>query len=200
MSSLKEFNFIQLFVGLMHEYKPGRRLKKDGKKIRPCTIEFYDVVYRPLHSFVAKEADNLRIRNINRFTTRQMNAETKYWKRFYKYYSYYLYSQGSYGNYVVPQFTSLRSGDNVITEASWGIGNYMDYRGYGQIGMIGLNVTTPTIAKVLSFTINYNLVVHHAELNDFSVTDVSTGVTNINQNLSFTTFGTTPSILFNFKF
>ena len=94
MAALKEFDFLQLFVGLIDDSKSGRRVKKDGNKIRPSTIEFYEVVYKELQVFVSKEAYNLRIRNVNRFTTRQMNAETRYWKRFYKRYSDYLYSQG----------------------------------------------------------------------------------------------------------
>ena len=114
MAALKEFDFLQLFVGLIDDSKSGRRVKKDGNKIRPSTIEFYEVVYKELQVFVSKEAYNLRIRNVNRFTTRQMNAETRYWKRFYKRYSDYLYSQGCYDNYVGSHFKVIRTFFNYL--------------------------------------------------------------------------------------
>ena len=86
MAVAKEFDFLTMFASLIDETKSGKRLKKNGSKIRPGTVEFYEVVYREVQLFVTKEKFNLRIRNVNRFTTRQMNAETKYWKRFYKRY------------------------------------------------------------------------------------------------------------------
>ena len=125
MAVAKEFDFLTMFASLIDETKSGKRLKKNGSKIRPGTVEFYEVVYREVQLFVIKEKFNLRIRNVNRFTTRQMNAETKYWKRFYKRYSDYLYSQGCYDNYVGSHFKVIRTLFNYLkTEKGLFVGDF----------------------------------------------------------------------------
>lgn len=114
MAKLKEYDFFTLFDSFIDDSRLGRRIRKDGAKLRQGTVEFYLLVKKELHTFSIKEKLPLRIRNVNRFTTRQMNAEMRYWKRFYKRYSDHMYSIGSFDNYVGSHFKVIRTFFNYL--------------------------------------------------------------------------------------
>jgi len=123
--SQKDFDFFTLFESFIDDSKSGRRIKKDGAKLRQGTIDLYSGVRSELLTFVTKVSFKLRIRSINRFTTRQVNSETKYWKRFYKKYSDYLYSQNCFDNYVGAHFKVIRTFFNYLkTEKGLFVGDF----------------------------------------------------------------------------
>lgn len=110
----KEFNFLELFNKFISESKSGRRLKQDGAKIKITTILRYQVVRDELIRFTSKCAFPLRIKSIQKMSSRHLKSEYNYWRRFYKNYSDYLYSKGCYDNYVGAHFKVIRTFFNYL--------------------------------------------------------------------------------------
>ena len=78
----KIYDFFQLFDQFISESRAGKRLKKDGTRIRYGTITQYAIVRDELQRFNLKENFPLRIRNAMRLNGREMKSEKVYWKRF----------------------------------------------------------------------------------------------------------------------
>jgi integrase len=102
-------DFFHLFNQFIAESQSGKRLKKDGSKIRSGSISHYISVRNELLRFCKKENFILRIRNIIRIRKRELKSEKIYWKRFYRKYSDYLYSIGCFDNYVGAHFKVIRT-------------------------------------------------------------------------------------------
>lgn len=111
---IKQFDFLKLFEQFIAESKSGKRLKKDGSRIRPGTIENYESVLKELKRFSTKHNFKMRINNCKQISTRGLKSEKIYWKRFYKAYSDYLYSLGCYDNYVGLHFKIIRTFFNYL--------------------------------------------------------------------------------------
>ncbi len=110
----KELEFFTLFDKFISESKSGKRLKKDGTKIRPNTVERYTLVRNEIFRFTQIAEFNMRIRVLQRLNSRELKAENVYWKRFYRKYSDYLYSLGCFDNYVGAHFKVLRTFFNYL--------------------------------------------------------------------------------------
>lgn len=105
----KEQNFFDLFDKFISESQSGKRVKKNGSKLRTGTIKRYQLVRDELLRFSIKEEFTLRIRSIQRLSSREMKSENIYWGRFYRKYSDYLYSLGCFDNYVGSHFKTIRT-------------------------------------------------------------------------------------------
>ncbi|MBK7110474.1 MAG: hypothetical protein IPH61_15480 [Bacteroidetes bacterium] len=79
-----EFELIQLFKQFISDSETGKRLKKDGSKIRKGTIDQYKVVLGETIRFQEKEGIRLRIFSLIRSNKRVLKSERLYWNRFYK--------------------------------------------------------------------------------------------------------------------
>ncbi len=110
----KEYNFLELFDKFISESQSGRRLKKNGAKIKSSTVSRYQVVRDELDRFASTNEFHLRIRSIQRMSTRDLKSELSYWRRFYRKYSDYLYSKGCFDNYVGAHFKVLRTFFNFL--------------------------------------------------------------------------------------
>lgn len=98
---MKELELLPLFEKFIRDSRTGRRLKKDGKRIKPQTVDNYEYVYRNLLEFSSKKAFTLRISMIRGTNQKQLQTERNYWKKFYKGYTDFLYSEREcYDNYV----------------------------------------------------------------------------------------------------
>jgi hypothetical protein len=97
----KEFVLINLFKQFIKESYSGRRLKKDGKKIKPQTIQNYEAVLNLIIEFEKFEKKTIRIKTITGRNKRDMLSQRKYWKQFYIRFTNFLYKQKDcYDNYV----------------------------------------------------------------------------------------------------
>jgi integrase len=105
----KDLDFFQLFACFIQESKAGKRLKKDGSRLKSGTIKHYEAVYNELQRFQNETNHIIKIRSHSRFNARELNSDALYWKRFYKKYSDYLYNKGAFDNYVGAQFKVLRT-------------------------------------------------------------------------------------------
>ncbi|HVM86885.1 MAG TPA: tyrosine-type recombinase/integrase [Puia sp.] len=105
----KELLLIPLFEQFIKESYSGKRLKADGKRIRPQTIANYHYVHKHLIQFSDSTGFVLRIRPSQKMNKRQLTAERSYWKKFQQQFSAYLYKDaGCYDNYVGAVFKCIR--------------------------------------------------------------------------------------------
>lgn len=93
-----------------------------------------------------------------------------------------------------PQLTQFTgSNGNTVSPEKWGV------RGFGEVAVIGANMTTPTIRNVFSLTFSVKATIHQANFGDFSVTNSTTGRSTSYSGLNFTTGGITPTVQLNFN-
>ena len=96
----KELELLPLFEKFISETQRGKRLQKNGTRIRIGTINNYKVVVASLRKFSLDTDFDLRINNASRLSGRKLKSERIYWKRFYLKYTDYLYQKGNFDNYV----------------------------------------------------------------------------------------------------
>jgi len=99
--STKEYALTPLFDKFLKYSYKGRRLKADGSKIKPQTIDNYVYVLRYLQEYEKEYNITLRIRVMNGYNKRTFIAERNYWKKFYNQFTDFLYTKKDcFDNYV----------------------------------------------------------------------------------------------------
>lgn len=99
--SIKSYCLIDLYEKFINESKRGKRLQPNGKSLSEGTIQNYISTLRLLKEFSQKKGFPLRIVSIHRLTSRQIEVEKRYWKKFYVKLTSYLYDDlGFFDNYV----------------------------------------------------------------------------------------------------
>lgn len=96
----KEYLLIPLFEQFIKDSYKGKRLKPDGRKIRPQTVDNYVYVLQHLKSYEQHHVQILRIKIIGSTNKKLLTAERNYWKKFYLQFTQYLFKKGCYDNYV----------------------------------------------------------------------------------------------------
>ncbi|WP_264557917.1 hypothetical protein [Flavobacterium sp. N1718] len=64
--------------------KPGKRLKKNGEKIRPQSIDNYRYVHQNLVKFSTETGFVLLVSDASKLNAREYQVEKNYWKKFYR--------------------------------------------------------------------------------------------------------------------
>ena len=106
----QEYPMIPLFEQFVTETYRGKRLKKNGDKIKKRTAYNYAIVLKILKEFQEKKGFALRVRLISKGTFRQFRAERNYWKRFYFQFSQFLYTdKHCFDNYVGGMMKAIRT-------------------------------------------------------------------------------------------
>ncbi|CAN5453635.1 hypothetical protein BH10BAC2_BH10BAC2_34000 [soil metagenome] len=101
MTSKKDLLLVDLFKLFIRDSVSGKRLKKDGKKIKAQTIENYNAVLLLLQEFEKHNLCKVRIRLVNSKNKKFLIVEKNYWKKFYLSFTDFMYKQkGCYDNYV----------------------------------------------------------------------------------------------------
>lgn len=108
-SIIKELPFIDLFESFIRVSSNGRRLKKDGKRIKQETIDNYGYALKQLKSFEAASGKALRIRPVEKLNSKLLTVERNYWKRFHKNFTDHMYKQGCHDNYTGSILKCIRS-------------------------------------------------------------------------------------------
>jgi len=102
--------FLKHFRLYMKDAGTGKRLKKDGKKIRPSTTSNYIYVYKVLEEFSTEKHFELRLIVLKGNGKREFDAAQKYWEKFYFEFTNFLYKEKDYyDNYVGLVIKTLRS-------------------------------------------------------------------------------------------
>jgi integrase len=109
--------FLKLFRLFMKESGNGKRLKKDGKKIRPSTVDNYIYTYKLLERFCTETGFDLKFIVVSKSRKRDFESAKKYWKKFYLEFTNYMYKDlDYYDNYVGLVIKSLRTFFNYVKE------------------------------------------------------------------------------------
>ena len=97
----KEYALVPLFEKFIKYSYKGKRLKPDGNRIKPQTVDNYVYVLRYLQEYQEKYETVLRIKVMNSHNRRMLLAERNYWKKFYLQFTGFLYhKKNCYDNYV----------------------------------------------------------------------------------------------------
>ena len=121
-----EIPLLPLFRKFISESKSGKRLKKNGKRIKPETTTNYYCVMKNLEGFSKETSFNLRLKAIDNLDKRERETEQNYWKKFYHQFTRYLYvSRNCYDNYVGATIKIIRIFFNYLqNEKLLNTGNY----------------------------------------------------------------------------
>lgn len=104
----KTNTIIPLFNQFIKETESGKRLKKNGEKIKPDSIQNYRYVLHNLIQFSSDTKFELRICDANKLDKRELQSEKSYWKKFYQKFTEYLYKKGCHDNYVGANIKVIR--------------------------------------------------------------------------------------------
>ncbi len=100
---------IPLFKKFIKDTEAGRRVKKNGERIKKDSIDNYKYVLNNLIEFTASSKFELRICEASRLTKKEYTSEKNYWKKFYKKFTDFLYKKGCYDNYVGHNIKVIRT-------------------------------------------------------------------------------------------
>ena len=104
----KTHALIPLFKTFIRETEVGKRLKKNGERIKKQSINNYRYVLHNLEQFSSSNTFELRVCDTSRLTKRELTSEKNYWKKFYKKFTAYLYKKGCRDNYVGANIKVIR--------------------------------------------------------------------------------------------
>lgn len=91
---------VPLFNQFIKETQSGKRLKKNGEKIKSGSVTNYQYVLRNLIGFSTEKKFELRLCDASKLDKRELKSEKTYWKKFYLQFTKYLYKRGCHDNYV----------------------------------------------------------------------------------------------------
>src|SRR5690606_32997803 len=98
-SNPKTYDMLKLYRQFIKAMVTGKRLQKNGMRVRKGTIRNYEITLAALEQFSQSEQFELRIIPTAKLRRTQFKAEKQYWKNFYLKFTNYLYKK-SYDNYV----------------------------------------------------------------------------------------------------
>ncbi|WP_028873154.1 tyrosine-type recombinase/integrase [Psychroserpens burtonensis] len=110
----KQTTLIPLFKTFIRDTQTGKRLKKNGEKIKSQSIQNYIYVLKNLINFEIKTNVILRICDVSKLNKREYTSEKNYWKKFYKKFTEYLYANGCHDNYVGTNIKVIRTFFNYL--------------------------------------------------------------------------------------
>jgi len=125
-SRLKEMSLIDLYLQFIDANKRGKRLQPNGNRLSSGTITNYIYTLNLLRSFSSEKSFELRIRPVRYLTTRQLETEKNYWRKFYKRFTDYLYNDcGHFDNYVGQTMKNVRVFFNYLNKGlTLGVGDF----------------------------------------------------------------------------
>lgn len=113
----KMYNLLELFDKFIKDSSTGKRLQKNGKKLRSGSVENYIYLRKLLNDFSVAKNFQMHIRTVTKLTKREFSAEKKYWKVFYKRFTDYMYNDlGHFDNYVGNNMKMLRVFFNYLND------------------------------------------------------------------------------------
>ena len=110
-----------IFFGLLDDFindsHSGKRLKKNGTRISPATVETYGYFKRVVTLFTEETSFEVKLFIVDNLTQREKQVAANYWRKFYKAFTNFMYNKmGYYDNYVGNIIKTLRTFLNYLTE------------------------------------------------------------------------------------
>ena len=99
---------IPLFKQFIKDSETGKRLKKNGERLKSSSIFNYSYVLQNLIRFSTEIKFELRICDASKMNQREIKSEKSYWKKFYIKFTEYLYKKGCHDNYVGASIKIIR--------------------------------------------------------------------------------------------
>jgi integrase len=107
---LKEHPLLPLFQKFINYSQNGKRLNKDGSRIKLQTVANYEYCYKLLVGFSTTSKTALLIYEIKGNNKREHSKLKRYWGGFYKNFTDYLYQEkGCFDNYVGQTIKIIRT-------------------------------------------------------------------------------------------
>lgn len=112
----KPQDMLLLFKQFIRDSENGKRLKKNGERIKLSSIVAYRYVEKNLTQFCEETNFKLRVCSILKMNSREIKSEKSYWKKFYNNYTDFMYKKGCYDNYVGTHIKIIRVFFNWLKE------------------------------------------------------------------------------------
>lgn len=114
---IKEHALLPLFQKFVTDTRKGRRLNKNGNRIKPQTVINYSYCYKLLDDFAFDKTFNLIVYEIKGNNKREHNALKKYYGNFYKQFTSYMYNyKNCYDNYTGQNIKIIRTFFNWLND------------------------------------------------------------------------------------
>lgn len=107
--AVKNYPLIPLFKQFIQDSLKGKRLKPDGKKIKPQTVTNYTHVLKLLIEFEQQTNEPICIQAYNGKDVKLITRERNYWKKFYTAFTQFLYNKKCHDNYTGAVIKILRT-------------------------------------------------------------------------------------------
>jgi hypothetical protein len=112
-----ERDLLKLYNQFYKSLKTGKRLQRNGKRVKQGTLENYKCLHKLLFDFSISKSVPLVMRSAIRMSPSEVRKERKYWKGFYMEFANYLYEDlDCYDNYVGQVAKMLRVFFNYLVE------------------------------------------------------------------------------------
>jgi integrase len=123
---LNSDRFHDLFVRFIKESSKGKRTQKNGKRIKPSTLDNYINTAKLLKDFELETKFEIRLYLAGHLKTKEQDQAKKYYRKFFNEFTDYLYfKKDFYDNYVGLIVKSLRTFFNYLnTELSLNVGEF----------------------------------------------------------------------------
>src|SRR5436190_5866539 len=115
MLKKQEIELLPLFIKFIQETENGKRIKKNGKKIKKETVENYKYVKANLTGFIVEWDIKFRLKPFDKLDKREKITERNYWNKFHRQFTDYLYTtKKCHDNYVGLNIKTLRTFFNYL--------------------------------------------------------------------------------------
>lgn len=114
---LNQEQFFKLLNDFIKESSSGKRLKKNGSRIKDTTIRIYTYFKKVLIRFTEATSFELRLYLVNNLTQRGNEVAANYWRKFYNEFTLFMYNKmGYFDNYVGTIIKTVRTFCNYLNE------------------------------------------------------------------------------------
>lgn len=169
---------IPLFKQFIRDTETGKRLKKNGERIKKSSIQNYKFVLKNLIRFSNDRGIDLRICDASRLNKREYITEKNYWKKFYKNFTNYLYKKGCFDNYVGQNIKVIRVFFNYLkNDKDFETGNFQQFF-YVRKEEVDILVLSPDQLRFLIHDTHFNtlLIPSLKRVKDIFVFGCTTGL------------------------
>ncbi|GAB2808411.1 site-specific integrase [Ferruginibacter profundus] len=107
---LKQHPFLPLFQKFIGDSSSGKRLNKNGTRIKPQSVNNYRYACKLVEEFAAVKKFNLVIYEVKGNNKREHATLKSYWKKFYKQFTAFLHTdKGCFDNYTGQTIKQVRT-------------------------------------------------------------------------------------------
>jgi integrase len=169
---LNQEQFFELFKKLIWDTAKGKRVKKDGKRIKQASVDGYTYTQNLLLEFCSSKQFELKVYIGSNLTSKETEQAKKYYKKFYNDFTDFLYKDKDlYDNYVSSVIKGIRTFFNYLnTELNLNIGDFHK-KFYTHKEEVAIVVLTPEQLNYLIYdtTLNTTLPEHLIKVKDVFV-------------------------------